>query len=574
MTEETPAAVVVEAADAVVDVLVRNGVRHLFVMPGDAFPILEAIARREAASEPAPRIVTCLHETVALAAAHGHFMVSGVPQACLFHVDVGLQMAGGMVHNAQRGRAGVLILGGRTPATFDGSLKGGRVIDMHWIQDRHEVGAAVRDYVKWSFDLHRVEPLPYALQRACQIAAAQPPGPVYVSLGREMLMEPAAATAPLDPARFGPPRPSVPEGAALEELADLLNGARAPLVIAGSSGRDPAAFDALGALADAAALPVVTRGARANLSSDHPMHLGTDPGERLGAADVVVLLDVDVPWIPLFGGPREDATVVQLDADPLKADLGLYSFPADLVLQGDTAATLPVLTELVRERRSAEQKAAADRRREQTADDHEAARSALAAAAQEQADRTPIAVSFLAQCVAELVDDDTIVVDDSTTAIQTTSQYVPTRVPGSYFLPMGSSMGWGSGAALGAKLAAPDKAVINLNAEGNLISGALEAALWGAREHGAPFLTVVFDNAQFKAIKLGLGFEYPDSALAASGAALDLERPPDLVGIAEACGARAERVEDPSELRAALRRGRDAVREGRAALVDVAVERL
>ncbi|MFH5938916.1 thiamine pyrophosphate-binding protein, partial [Clostridium perfringens] len=81
-----------EAAGVIVALLARNGVRELFNMPGDAFPVLEAIARAEAAGTPAPRIVTCLHETVALAAAHGHHMVSRIPQACLFHVDVGLQM--------------------------------------------------------------------------------------------------------------------------------------------------------------------------------------------------------------------------------------------------------------------------------------------------------------------------------------------------------------------------------------------------------------------------------------------------------------------------------------------------
>jgi acetolactate synthase-1/2/3 large subunit len=173
-----------------------------------------------------------------------------------------------------------------------------------------------------------------------------------------------------------------------------------------------------------------------------------------------------------------------------------------------------------------------------------------------------------------MVEDDTIVVDDSTTAIATTSAYIPTRVPGSYFLPIGSSMGWGAGAALGAKLAAPDHTVINLNAEGNFLSGAPEAALWGAARLDAPYLTVVADNAQYAAIKLGVGFAYPDGALLRAGTALDLDRPPDLVRIAESCGAHAERVTEPGDLRTALRRGLDAVRGGQPALVDVSVERL
>jgi acetolactate synthase-1/2/3 large subunit len=139
---------------------------------------------------------------------------------------------------------------------------------------------------------------------------------------------------------------------------------------------------------------------------------------------------------------------------------------------------------------------------------------------------------------------------------------------------MGSSMGWGAGASVGAKLAAPEKTVISLNAEGNLLSGAPEAALWTAARQDAPFLTVVYDNSQYAAIKLGVGHAYPGGALLRSGTALELERPPDLVGLARACDAHAERVEDAHALPAALRRGLDAVRGGQCALVDVVVESL
>lgn len=192
-----------EAAQVVVEILDRAGVRALFTMPGDAFPILEACVSAADRGASAPQIITCLHELVAVGAAHGHHMVSRVPQACLLHVDVGMQMAGGMVHNAQRGRAAMLIMNGRTPVTWDGSLRGGGAFDMHWMRERSDLGAPVRGYVKWSYDVQRVEPVPYVIQRALQIAAADPSGPVYVSLLRKMLMEPLEATPP-NPARYRP----------------------------------------------------------------------------------------------------------------------------------------------------------------------------------------------------------------------------------------------------------------------------------------------------------------------------------------------------------------------------------
>ncbi len=558
-----------EASDAVAAILSGNGVSELFTMPGDAFPVLEAVARAHQRGAAAPRIVTCLHEIVAVAAAHGHHMVSRVPQACLLHVDVGLQMAGGMLHNAQRARAGMLLLGGRTPATWDGSRRGGRVIDMQWIQDRGDLGGTVRDYVKWSYDLQRTEPLSYALQRGLQIAAADPSGPVYVSLLREMLMEPLEAVL-LDPARHRPPEPAVPELAALETLADWICGAELPIVVVGHSGREPLAFERMGAFATAAATPVYSRGARANISSEHPMYLGTDHGSALAEADLVVLLDVDVPWTPAFQGPREDARVARLDIDPLKPEMGLWSFPADLLLTGSTAVTLPILTELVLERRTQAQRERAEQRRASVAEAHKRRREALIGADQSSG-AGPMAPAYVARRVAEIVDEDTIVVDDSTTAIATNVEHIPTRTPGSYFQPIGSSMGWGAGASLGAKLAAPDNTVISLNAEGNLFSGAPEAALWTAARLNAPFLTVVYDNAQYAAIKLGLTYEYPDSALGRAGE-LELEHAPDVSALAAGCGAFAERVSDGGELAGALRRGLAAVRDGQCAVLDVAVQ--
>jgi acetolactate synthase-1/2/3 large subunit len=177
----------------------------------------------------------------------------------------------------------------------------------------------------------------------------------------------------------------------------------------------------------------------------------------------------------------------------------------------------------------------------------------------------------VARAVADVLDETTTVIDDSTCAIDTNIEQLPVRTPYSYFRPMGSSMGWGASAALGAKLAAPERTVISLNAEGNFLSGAPEAALWGAARCGAPFLTVVYDNAQYAAIRLQVQEQYPRGALLRTGTALDIERPPDLVQLAASCDAYGERVVDLRELPQALDRGLDAVHGGQCALVDVVV---
>jgi acetolactate synthase-1/2/3 large subunit len=193
----------------------------------------------------------------------------------------------------------------------------------------------------------------------------------------------------------------------------------------------------------------------------------------------------------------------------LKSEMGLWAFPCDLLLQGSVAATLPLLTSLVRGRRTAAQGLRAKERARGIAAAHAEWQRALAT------DTSPVAE--VARAVARALDETTIVVDDSTCAIDTNIEQLPVRAPGSYSRPMGSSMGWGAGAALGAKLAAPERTVISLNAEGNLLSGAPESALWRAARHNAPFLTVVYDNAQYAAIRHQVQQEYPDGALLRTG---------------------------------------------------------
>ncbi|MEZ4572678.1 MAG: thiamine pyrophosphate-binding protein [Thermomicrobiales bacterium] len=114
-----------ETAEAFVEALVAQGVDCLFLNPGtDTFPVQEAIRKLEEQGRDAPRVVLCLFEIVALAAAHGYYAATGRPQAVLVHVDVGTQNLGSMLHNAQRGRAAVVIAAGRAPYTSDPMERG------------------------------------------------------------------------------------------------------------------------------------------------------------------------------------------------------------------------------------------------------------------------------------------------------------------------------------------------------------------------------------------------------------------------------------------------------------------
>src|SRR5262245_45147463 len=155
-----------------------------------------------------------------------------------------------------------------------------------------------------------------------------------------------------------------------------------------------------------------------------------------------------------------------------------------------------------------------------------------------------------------------------------TWRYVEAREPESWFGSGGSALGWGLGAALGVKLARPERPVVALVGDGCFLFGAPVAALWAARAQAAPILVVIFNNARYNATLRPLVGAYPDGASVRSGkfVGIDLAPPPRYDLIARSVGAEGERVEDPAELMAALRRGLDRVRGGQPAVVDVALE--
>src|SRR5207302_622041 len=125
-----------------------------------------AFAKCHALGRPAPKVIACPHETVALSAAHGFAQATGRPQALIVHVDQGTANLGGALHNAARSRVPVFILAGRAPFTDRGELKGSRDSYVQFIQDIYDQAGIVRPYVKWEYELHRGANIGRIVQRA------------------------------------------------------------------------------------------------------------------------------------------------------------------------------------------------------------------------------------------------------------------------------------------------------------------------------------------------------------------------------------------------------------------------
>lgn len=574
MTPATPPEQRAEAAETYVRALVAQGVTCLFMNPGtDTIPIQEALSKLEQLGERVPRTVLCLFELVALAAAHGYYAATGEPQAVLVHVDVGTQNLGGMLHNAQRGRAAVLISAGRTPYTADADQRGTRDTYIHWLQEQFDQHGIVRNYVKWDYELRRADQMGEVVGRAFQMAASDPAGPTYLTLPREVLMtEVAAGPVPTreqtPPARLGAGDPEV-----LRDVAARLVHSERPVVLPSTTGRTRRGFDALVRLADLLALPVVERRERSNFPTSHVLHQGFQPGPFVESADFIVVLDQDVPYIPTQVKPRPGTPIVQIDVDPLKERIPLWNFPVSIPIRADSARSLELIAGYAGEMLTDDVRARIETRRAELTARHHARIEAREASALKARGAKPIAVEWLGYCIGQFKREvpDCVVIDESLTSTPALWNYFDADEPESIYGSGGSSLGWGLGAALGMKLARPDRTVLLSTGDGSFVFGEPLAALWACQMNKAPILVVIFNNGCYNANKSPLISAYPQgfSVRGKQFVGTDLLPAPRYDLLAPVVGASGERVEDPNDVLPALRRGLEQVRSGRSAIVDV-----
>jgi acetolactate synthase I/II/III large subunit len=563
---------------AFLEALAEAGVSYIFANLGSDHPgLIEAFARAraEGREQAFPRLVVCPHETVALSAAHAFASVTRQPQAVLVHVDAGTQNLGGAVSNALRGRVPVLIFAGAAPVTITGELPAGRNEFIHWIQDVRDQRGIMRGYVKYDNEIRTGRTVKQLVHRALQIARSEPAGPVYLVGAREVMEEPLEPQ-PGDPSAFGPVAPAALPAGVAAEIALALARARNPLVVTSYLGRNPAAVPVLVELAELLALPVLESAAfHLNFPGDHPLHCGyqfttTEQNPLLARADVILVVDSDVPWIHASNRPAADAAIYTIDIDPLKASMPMWHIPARRFAAADSKVALEQIAALVRDENLAEA-AVVEARRAEIAAANEARRTALDAL--EQPEPGVITPRYLTGCVRRLLaGTDTLVLTEAITSYQVVAEHLRASRPGSYLGSGGGSLGWAGGGAVGAKLAcSAERAVVSLVGDGCFLFGVPSSAQWVARRYNAPSLTVIYDNRGWAALRFSTLAVHPEGAAAAANDFhASFEPAPDLPAIAAAAGgAYAATVTDPDELPQALAGALAVVHGGRSAVVAV-----
>ncbi|HEX4172299.1 MAG TPA: thiamine pyrophosphate-requiring protein [Acetobacteraceae bacterium] len=555
------------AAEDYLDALAAHGIDYLFCNPGTDFaPIVEAFARATRGNRKVPQPMVVPHENAALSMAHGYTMVTGRPQAVMLHTNVGTANSINMLIDASRDRVPVLLTSGRTPFTERGA-EGSRSAHIHWAQEMYDQAGMLRELVKWDYEMKRGDQAALVVDRALELAMSSPKGPVYLSLPREVLGE--VVQTPVESARAHRkvPRAPVPTPADIEQLADWIAEARAPVVITGLLGQNPCDAVVLSRLAEKWALPVVPYTSRYfAIATNHPMFQGSMPGPLLREADLVIAIESDVPWLPSKEAPPTGARVVQIGEDPLFSRYPMRSFPCDLAITATALAALEALQQALQGRRGAHVEA----RRA-----HLVARSAeLHAQWRDEADSAgrgnKNTVAWLNHCLREVVDRDTIVINEYSFR----QEYCPLETPGCLFgVSNAGGLGWGFGASLGAKLAAPQRQVVSVLGDGAYIFANPVACHYMAQMQNLPVLTVIFNNALYNAVRRATLDMYAQGVAAEGDGRLLADLPaPNFEKIVAAHEGHGERVERPADLPAALRRAAAAVRGGQQALVNVICE--
>lgn len=564
------------AAHYLLEGLCELGIEYLFCNLGtDHVSLIEEMARWDQGNRRYPRTILCPHENVAVHMAGGYAAMTGRGQAVLAHVDAGTANAAMGLGNLFRGRLPVFLMAGRAPYTLRGELPGSRDTYVHFVQDPYDMAGLVRPYVKWEYGLQSGVVAKEVLRRGHAVMQSDPTGPVYLTLPRETLAaeweEDVVRSYPEK--RYGPVLSGGIDAATAQRIAERLMAAENPLAITAYLGRKPEAAEALDALARACGMRVVEfNPSFLNIPRDSPCFAGFDPHPLLGEADVGLLLDVDVPWIPRQARENPATHWIQLDVDAVKKDFPMWGFPTELRVQADCATALRQILDIVRDRADEGFRERVVRRVASWEPARQERARHLAGAAGRPGEPDAISVDFLCAALARALSPEDILVNEAIRNMGAVQAHIPRTRPGTYIGLAGAGLGFSGGMALGAKLARPERRVVQVVGDGSFHFCTPDSVYAVAGQYGLPIFTVVLDNRGWQAVKESVKRVYPNGAAAETDlfqSRLQGER--RFEEVAAAFGAHGERVSDPAELPTAIRRCLAAVDGGRAAVLTVRI---
>jgi benzoylformate decarboxylase len=527
---------------AFLELLRQEGVEVIFGNPGTTeLPLMDALA-----VETTPRYVLGLQEGTVMAMAGGYAQASGRLTAVNIHVAPGLGNAMGMLYDTQKAGAPILVTAGQHDQSFAVTEP------ILWA----ELPEIARPFVKWAVEVRRLADLPRLLHRAAKTALAPPTGPVFLSIPGDILN----AEAEIDLGR--PTRIATRlrgDAAAIAAAAKLLAAAESPVILAGDSVARSGALAELVALAEAVGAPVHLEGMDNStpFPSSHPLfrgpitRLAPQVRKTLAQHDLLLSIGGDLLTMSLPSDVEPvppGLPIIHLDVDPWQ--LG-KNYPAEVAILADPKAALPELTEAVAAAMSSAAKSEAERRRIALGAAIAEERAALRARALAEARKRPTQPLALWQAIGEMLPKNIVVVDETLSSGPGLRQLVAGDDAQSFFGMRGGGIGWGLPAAVGVKLALPDRPVLALIGDGSAMFNC--QALWTAAHERLAVVFLILNNGAYRILKQRVNALRGHAAQTGRYVAMDLDDPPiDFTALAHSMGVRAERAVTLDEVRKAL----------------------
>ncbi|KAK8026404.1 thiamine pyrophosphate binding protein [Apiospora marii] len=520
--------------------------------------------------------------------ADGYARLTGKPQVVIVHVDVGTQGLGAAVHNASTGRAPVLVFAGMSPFTLEGEMRGSRTEYIHWIQDVPDQKQILGQYCRYAAEVKTGRNIKQMVNRALQFATSDPQGPVYLVGAREVMeedIEPYHLEQGVwDRVELG----GLPQRA-VAQIAEALAAAKKPLLITGYSGRNHQVPAALVELANTVkGLRVLdTGGSDMCFPATHPAWLGLrfGVGAEIREADVIVILDCDVPWIPTQNKPAADAKVFHIDVDPLKQMMPLFYVPAQHRYRADALTSVEQVTAHLKTAFGSQLNSeSATQAWDALVAAHAQKLDDIAARTKPAADGQ-FGTGYLCKTLKGLVPRDTIWAIEAVTNTAFVHDNLQPELPGSWINCGGGGLGWSGGGALGIKLASDALAggqgkgqfVVQVVGDGTFLFSVPGSVYWISRRYGIPVLTIVLNNKGWNAPRKSLQLVHPEglgSKATNEEINISFDPVPDFSGIAKAAAGGelfAAKVEKADELEGVLQQAIAAVKGGQSAVLDCKV---
>jgi acetolactate synthase-1/2/3 large subunit len=509
--------------------------------------------------------------------AMGYATVTGRGQAVLVHVDVGTANTANGMHNLFRSRLPALLMSGKAPYTSSNELVGSRDTYVHFVQEPIDQGALVRPYMKWEWTLPSGVVVKEALRRAHTIMETKPAGPVYFMAQRETLTEKWATDQirSYSASDYSQSQPGGADPAAVAQIADKLLAAEHPILICGYAGQSKDASKMIEELSNLAGIAVFEGNQTFNISHEFPCFLGYSPNKHLPKADFGLMVDVDVPWFPADVQHSDKSYWAHIDVDTLKAASPMWTFPGNLRLQGDSGRILAQLVEEVKKRATPKFKEAAAKRVEALSAERKAWRETAKKLASEKGKPDEINPHYLFSELNKLLKPDDMVFNEGVRNAGAALLQLERPLPNTCVRSGGGGLGWSGGMALGAKLAAPDKMMVQVVGDGGFYFGGPSSVFSVAKQYNLPILVMLLDNTGWSAVKESTLRVFPQgTAKATDKFQAGLMPDAEFIKIGEAFGAYGEKVVNPDDLPAALKRCVDAVHSGRTAILHARVTKL